>query len=131
MQAARVVFPAADRAEIAASITDILSSGMLTLGAYTQRFEADFAAAHRAPHAVATSSGTAALEISLRAIGVAGRDVIVPANTFYATAAAVLRAGAGPSSPISTPRPSPSARPPWPRHLPPTPRQRCSSTSAG
>ncbi len=96
MQAARVVFPAADRAEIAASITDILSSGMLTLGAYTQRFEADFAAAHRAPHAVATSSGTAALEISLRAIGVAGRDVIVPANTFYATAAAVLGAGARP-----------------------------------
>ena len=96
VQAARVVFPAADRAEIAAAITDILSSGMLTLGPYTQRFEADFAAAHRAPQAVATGSGTAALEISLRAVGVAGRDVIVPANTFYATAAAVLRAGARP-----------------------------------
>ncbi|MGD0376846.1 MAG: DegT/DnrJ/EryC1/StrS family aminotransferase [Streptosporangiaceae bacterium] len=96
MQAARVVFPAADRAEIAASITDILSSGMLTLGPYTQRFEAAFAAAHGASHAVATASGTAALEISLRGVGVAGRDVIVPANTFYATAAAVLRAGARP-----------------------------------
>ncbi len=96
MQAARVVFPAADRAEIAASITDILSSGTLTLGPYTQRFEAAFGAAHRAANAVATGSGTAALEISLRAVGVAGRDVIVPANTFYATAAAVLRAGARP-----------------------------------
>jgi dTDP-4-amino-4,6-dideoxygalactose transaminase len=96
VQAARVVFPAADRAEIAAAITDILSSGMLTLGPYTQRFETDFATAHGAPHAVATGSGTAALEISLRAVGVAGRDVIVPANTFYATAAAVLRAGARP-----------------------------------
>jgi perosamine synthetase len=96
VQAARVVFPAADRAEIAAAITDILSSGMLTLGPYTQRFEMDFGAAHGAPHAVATGSGTAALEISLRAVGVAGRDVIVPANTFYATAAAVLRAGARP-----------------------------------
>ena len=96
VQAARVVFPAADRAEIAASITDILSSGTLTLGPYTQRFEAAFGAAHGAANAVATGSGTAALEISLRAVGVAGRDVIVPANTFYATAAAVLRAGARP-----------------------------------
>lgn len=96
MQAARVVFPPADRAEIAAAITEILGSGMLTLGPYTQRFETDFAAAHDAPHAVATGSGTAALEISLRVVGVTGRDVIVPANTFYATAAAVLRAGATP-----------------------------------
>jgi dTDP-4-amino-4,6-dideoxygalactose transaminase len=96
VQAARVVFPAADRTEIAASITDILSSGTLTLGPYTQRFEAAFGAAHGAANAVATGSGTAALEISLRAVGVAGQDVIVPANTFYATAAAVLRAGARP-----------------------------------
>jgi dTDP-4-amino-4,6-dideoxygalactose transaminase len=96
VQAARVVFPPADRAEIAAAVTEILGSGMLTLGPYTQRFETDFAAAHGAPHAVATGSGTAALEISLRAVGVTGLDVIVPANTFYATAAAVLRAGATP-----------------------------------
>ena len=96
MQPARIVFPPADRAEIAAAITEILTSGNLTLGHYTQLFEAEFAAAHRAGHAVATSSGTAALEISLRAVGVAGRDVIVPANTFYATAAAVLGAGARP-----------------------------------
>ncbi len=96
MQAARVVFTPSDRAEIAAAITDILATGTLTLGPYTQRFEAAFAAAHDARHAVAVSSGTAALEISLRAVGVAGRDVIVPANTFYATAAAVLRAGARP-----------------------------------
>lgn len=102
VQAARIVFPPADRAEIAAAITEILASGNLTLGPYTQRFEADFAAAHTSAgqdgpaHAVAVASGTAALEISLRLLGVAGQDVIVPANTFYATAAAVLRAGARP-----------------------------------
>jgi len=45
---------------------------------------------------VAVASGTAALDIALRAIGVRGRDVVVPANTFYATAAAVLQAGARP-----------------------------------
>lgn len=105
VQAARIVFHEPDRAEIAAAITDILTIGALTLGTYTQRFEHDFAAAHRSnttsqhgatPSAVATSSGTAALEILLRSVGVAGRDVVVPANTFYATAAAAISAGARP-----------------------------------
>jgi perosamine synthetase len=101
---ARVVFPAADREEIAAAVTEILASGMLTLGPYTRQFEAAFAAAHSRPdappadipHAVAVSSGTAALEIALRYVGVSGRDVVVPANTFYATAAAAARAGGRP-----------------------------------
>jgi len=77
---------------------------MLTLGAYTRQFEAAFAAAHsgpdadasQSPQAIAVSSGTAALEIALRCVGVSDRDVIVPANTFYATAAAALRAGGRP-----------------------------------
>jgi perosamine synthetase len=77
---------------------------MLTLGTYTRQFETAFASAHSAPgasgadapHAVAVSSGTAALEIALRCAGVDGRDVVVPANTFYATAAAALRAGGRP-----------------------------------
>jgi perosamine synthetase len=104
VQAARVVFPGADREEIAAAITDILGSGMLTLGPFTRQFEAAFAEAHspgrghsgEVPYAIATASGTSALEIALRGTDVTGRDVVVPANTFYATAAAVLRAGARP-----------------------------------
>jgi perosamine synthetase len=103
VQAARVVFPEPDRAEIAEATAQILASGILTLGPHTRRFEEAFAAAHAVPgmgtgalRAVAVSSGTAALEIILRSIGVAGRDVIVPANTFYATAEAALRAGARP-----------------------------------
>jgi len=94
--AARVVFPPADRAEIATAVAEILASGSLTLGPYTKRFEAAFAAAHDSPHAVAVSSGTAALDIALRVAEVRGRDVVVPANTFYATAAAVLQAGGRP-----------------------------------
>ena len=94
--AARVVFPAADRAEIAAAVSEILRTGALTLGPYTRQFEAAFATAHGARHAVATASGTAALDIALRVAGTAGREVIVPANTFFATAAAVLAAGATP-----------------------------------
>ena len=101
MQAARIVFPAPDRAEIAAATAEILASGNLTLGAYTRQFEAAFAASHSPagvvpPRAVAVSSGTASLEIILRTIGVTGRDVIVPANTFFATAEAALRAGGRP-----------------------------------
>ena len=101
MHAARIVFPAADREEIAAATAEILTSGTLTLGPYTRLFESAFAAAHslpneEPPHAIAVSSGTAALEISLRAIGVTGRDVVVPANTFFATAEAALRAGGRP-----------------------------------
>jgi dTDP-4-amino-4,6-dideoxygalactose transaminase len=106
------VFPASDRAEIAAAVTEMLASGALTLGPYTRRFETAFAAAHTGhdavpgpgpvtpapdgPHAVAVASGTAALTIALRAIGVDGREVVVPANTFYATAASILQAGGRP-----------------------------------
>jgi perosamine synthetase len=97
VNAARIVFPEADRAEIAAAVTGMLGTGALTLGPYTRQFEDAFGAAHGAPNAVAVSSGTAALEISLRAVGgIDSRDVIVPANTFYATAAAILRAGGRP-----------------------------------
>ena len=67
--AARVVFPPADRAEIAAAVAEILASGALTLGPYNRQFEEAFAAAHDAAHAVAVSSGTAALTIALQVVG--------------------------------------------------------------
>ena len=94
--AARVVFPDEDRAEIARRVDDALRTGSLTLGANTREFEDAFAAAHQVPYAVAVTSGTAAIEIVLRALDVAGRDVIVPANTFAATAFATIAAGARP-----------------------------------
>lgn len=94
--AARPVFWPEDRAAITALIDEALSSGSLTLGPLTSRFEAAFATRHQAKHAVATSSGTAALEIIFRCLGVAGQRVVVPANTFFATAAAVMHAGGTP-----------------------------------
>ncbi len=87
------MFSVEDREEIAAAIQQSLTTGALTLGPATKRFEAAYAARHHAPHAVAVSSGTAALEIILRAVGVAGREVVLPANTFFATAAAIVHAG--------------------------------------
>ncbi|MDH6579301.1 DegT/DnrJ/EryC1/StrS family aminotransferase [Kitasatospora sp. MAP5-34] len=94
--AARVVYPEDDRSAVADAVKEILATGALTLGPRTERFETAFAAVHEVPHAVAVNTGTAALEIVLRIAEVAGRDVVVPANTFYASAAAVLHAGGRP-----------------------------------
>ena len=94
--AARIVFSEDDRRQVLALIDASLRSGSLTLGDTTRRFEEAFAARHQAAHAIAVSSGTSALEIIFRAIGVAGREVVVPTNTFFATAAAVVHAGGTP-----------------------------------
>ena len=91
--AARVVFGEDDRREVLAMIDASLRTGSLTLGPHTRAFEEAFAVRHDVPHAVAVSSGTSALEIILRAADVAGREVVVPTNTFYATAGAVEHAG--------------------------------------
>jgi dTDP-4-amino-4,6-dideoxygalactose transaminase len=91
---ARVLFPEEDRAEILARIDEALATGQLTLGPLGRDLEAAFAQRHQREHAIAVSSGTSALEIILRAIGVEGREVLVPANTFFATAAAAAHAGA-------------------------------------
>jgi len=92
----RIDFSDADREWIAERIKEVLGTGRLTLGPYGEAFEERFAAFVGAKHAIAVSNGTAALEIILRSLEVAGRDVLVPANTFFATAAAVLAAGGRP-----------------------------------
>jgi len=94
--AARIQFLPEDRAWIADRIQEVLASGQLTLGSYGKQFEESFARFCGVRHAVAVSSGTSSLEIILRALGVEGKDVLVPANTFFATAAAVVHAGATP-----------------------------------
>jgi perosamine synthetase len=93
---ARIVFSPEDRQAILALIDESLQTGSLTLGPHTQAFEEAFRIQHDVPYAVAVSSGTSALEIIFRSLGVEGREVIVPTNTFFATAAAVLHAGGVP-----------------------------------
>jgi perosamine synthetase len=94
--AARIEFTPEDRAIIAERIEEVLSSGQLTLGKYGAEFERGFAALCGTRHAIAVNSGTSALEIILRTLGVSGKDVLVPTNTFFATAAAVIHAGGRP-----------------------------------
>ena len=91
--AARVVFSAESQAWVHERLTEVLSTGALTLGKYTQQFEKEFSDYIKVGYAVAVNSGTSALEIPLRIFGVGGREVIVPTNTFFATAAAVVHAG--------------------------------------
>jgi perosamine synthetase len=80
--------------QILAAHRRILTSGMLTNGEHTERFEAELAAAFGVRHAVASSSGTSALEMIFRALDLAGRTVLVPSNTNFATGIAVVNAGA-------------------------------------
>ncbi len=94
--AARIDFLPEDRQWIAERIQEVLASGQLTLGKYGQEFEADFATFSGVKHCIAVNSGTSSLEIILRALDVAGKDVLVPTNTFFATAAAVIHAGGNP-----------------------------------
>ena len=92
--AARIHFPIEARREILERVDESLATGSLTLGPNGRRFE-DLICRHTAaPHAVAVSSGTAALEVALRAAGVTGGEVLIPANTFFATALAAMHAGA-------------------------------------
>jgi perosamine synthetase len=78
---------------IQAGIRDVLKSGYLTMGARVAEFEKAFAAFTGTRYAIATNSGTSSLEIILRAIGVAGKTVVIPSNTMMASPAAVVHAG--------------------------------------
>ena len=71
-------------------IQEALEAGWITSGPKTRQFEAEFAAAVGAKHAVAVNSCTAAMHLALEAIGLReGDEVIVPTMTFAATAEVV------------------------------------------
>jgi dTDP-4-amino-4,6-dideoxygalactose transaminase len=81
--------------EALADITEVVRRGDFILGSAVDAFERDLAEHHEVGHAVGVANGTDAIELALRALGVrAGDEVIVPTNTFIATAEAVERAGA-------------------------------------
>ncbi len=88
--------PDIGEAEIS-EVVSALRSGWITTGPRTEQFEAAFAESVKAPWAVAVSSCTAALHLSLEAAGVGeGSEVITTVNTFTATAASILQARAIP-----------------------------------
>jgi perosamine synthetase len=79
------------------AVLEVLDSGMLAQGKCTVEFEEKFAAACRTKHAVATSSGTTALQIAVMAHDIGpGDEVITTPFTFIATVNSILFAGAKP-----------------------------------
>src|SRR5918995_2098364 len=79
------------------AIDRVARSGTYILGPEVEAFEAEFAAYLGVRHCVGVANGTEAITIALRALGIGpGDEVIVPALTFYASAEAVVNAGAAP-----------------------------------
>ncbi len=78
-------------------VAEVLDSGRLALGSMTTRFEQALSAAVDAPHAVAVSSGTAALHLAVRMAEIGeGDEVITSPFSFVASANCVLYEGAQP-----------------------------------
>jgi dTDP-4-amino-4,6-dideoxygalactose transaminase/GT2 family glycosyltransferase len=83
--------------EVAVGWQDVLAGTAFIGGARVAAFEREFAEYTGTEHCVAVGNGTDAIEVALRALGVrSGDECILPANTFIATAEAVVRAGAIP-----------------------------------
>lgn len=79
------------------AVVSVLRTGMLSFGRVGEEFERELAMYLGVKHALAVSNGTAALYLSLKALGIGpGDEVVVPDFTFFATASTVLLAGAVP-----------------------------------
>ena len=90
---------AAAHAEVAEEVEigfkRIIAGTAFVGGPEVAAFEQEYAAFSGVPHCVGVANGTDALELAFRAVGVGpGAEVVLPANTFIATAEAVARCGA-------------------------------------
>ena len=89
----KVQFDNGDIDDIVENIRQCLQTGNLYQGENVAAFERHFAAYHQVQYGIAVNSGCAAIEIPMHILGVSGKEVIVPTNTFIATALGVIRAG--------------------------------------
>jgi dTDP-4-amino-4,6-dideoxygalactose transaminase len=89
--------PGEDRTDVAAAIDRVVASGWFVLGPEVEAFEAEFASAAGAAHAVGVGTGTDAIALILRALGIGAGDEVIttPLSAAY-TALAVMMAGARP-----------------------------------
>jgi dTDP-4-amino-4,6-dideoxygalactose transaminase len=85
------------REDLEAAWAEVVEARAFIGGPFVERFEAAWAAYCGAEHCVGVGNGTDAITVALRAMGIGpGDEVVVPANTFVATATAVSAAGATP-----------------------------------
>ncbi|MFI6562238.1 DegT/DnrJ/EryC1/StrS family aminotransferase [Streptomyces sp. NPDC050534] len=83
--------------EVRAGFDRVLANTAFVGGDEVRQFEREYAGFGGTTHCVGVANGTDAVELALRASGVGpGDDVVLPANTFIATAGAVARIGAHP-----------------------------------
>ena len=82
------------KGEIDQAISDVIASSAFIGGPFVKAFESSFAAFSGAKHCIGVGNGTDALEIALEGLAFSpGSEVLVPANSFIASAEAVTRAG--------------------------------------
>ena len=85
------------REELLKAVGGVLDSGQFILGEETERFEKEFAALCNARFAVGLNSGTDALILALKCLGIGpGDEVITPPNSYLASASCIALAGATP-----------------------------------
>jgi len=85
------------RDEVRSAIDEVLDGMQLTIGPNVRAFDQEFAEFLGAKHAVGVGSGTDALQLAIRALGISnGDEVITVSHTFFATVEAILYAGARP-----------------------------------
>lgn len=83
------------RSDVEAGWAEVLDQSAYILGSQVAEFEASFARFCEAQFCIGVANGTDAIELALRAAGIGhGDEVLIPANSFIATAVAALRAGA-------------------------------------
>ncbi|MDA9918220.1 aminotransferase class I/II-fold pyridoxal phosphate-dependent enzyme, partial [Pontimonas sp.] len=85
------------KSEVLKQWSEVLDHSSFVLSPHVAAFERAFASFSNLEHCIGVGNGTDALEIGIRALGIGqGDEVIVPANSFVASAIAVSRAGATP-----------------------------------
>lgn len=89
----KISFSKSDRKEILNGIDKCLENGQISQGENVRILEQDIAEFTDVPFAVAMNSATSVIEATMRILGVKGKEVLVPTNTFLATASGVINAG--------------------------------------
>ena len=85
------------RDEVRFAIDEVLEGMHLTIGPNVRAFDQEFAAFCGTKHAIGVGSGTDALQLAIRALGISsGDEVITVSHTFFATVEAILYSGARP-----------------------------------
>jgi dTDP-4-amino-4,6-dideoxygalactose transaminase len=89
----KISFPETERKWILDNIDECLSSGFLSQGKHVRHLEEKVASVVGSKYAIAVNSGTSAIELVMRIFDVKGKEILVPTNTFLATATGALFAG--------------------------------------